>query len=114
MSPGQPPPAVHARRERRGEYLTRDSQTLGSAEQERLKGGKRPPSARSAEDIGAGQRGGCGIPTLIFPGKNRHLLERWTKLCGFPAAIRVTGSGTEQQDEAREVVPGLLPLQTDV
>ncbi len=45
--------------------------------------------------------------------KSRHLLERWTKLCGFPAAIRVTGSGTEQQDEGREV-PGLLPLQTEV
>jgi hypothetical protein len=55
--------------ERRGEYLTRDSRTLGSAEQERLKGGKRPPSACSAEDIGAGQRGGRGIPTLIFPAR---------------------------------------------
>ncbi len=67
-SPGNLP-AVHAGRERRGEYLTRDSQTLGSAEQERLKGGKRPPGACRAEDIGAGQRGGRGIPTLIFPAR---------------------------------------------
>ena len=71
IGPAKPrqPSRSPCRRERQGEYLTRDSQTLGSAEQERLEGGKRPPSACSAEDIGAGQRGGRGIPTLIFPAR---------------------------------------------
>ena len=69
--------------ERRGEYLTRDSRTLGSAEQERLKGGKRPPSACSAEDIGAGQRGGRGIPTLIFPARTGTCWNDGQSCAGF-------------------------------
>jgi len=71
--------------ERRGEYLTRDSQTLGSAEQERR-----------------------GIPTLILPARTGTCRNDGRSRAGSERFL-----DGKQRDEGGEV-PGLLPLQTDV
>ena len=50
-------------------------------------------------------------PGTDVPGKGRHLAERWAQPSGFPAAIRVTDSWTEQQDEGEDVPGTFAPAK---